>query len=113
MREMRNSRPRSRYGRSTRAVHAGLPEAHDEAPFPTVQIETRALLDVGKALTTPISQRPIQSGIELVVALGSNKLSGHTDRIHNYVDARDPARMDQIHSWRTSTGGVPGRFEAW
>src|SRR5438874_13785819 len=33
MREVRDSRPRSRYGPSTRAVRAGLPEPHDEAPF--------------------------------------------------------------------------------
>jgi cystathionine gamma-lyase len=72
-----------------------------------------ALLVVDNTLATPLGQMPLGLGADLVVASGSKHLSGHSDLVLGYVVARDPARIEPVHAWRTLTGAIPGPFEAW
>jgi cystathionine gamma-lyase len=72
-----------------------------------------ALLVVDNTLATPLGQLPLALGADLVVASGSKHLSGHSDLVLGYVVARDPARVEGLHAWRTLAGAIPGPFEAW
>jgi cystathionine gamma-lyase len=72
-----------------------------------------ALLVVDNTLATPLGQRPLELGADLVVASGSKHLSGHSDLILGYAAAREAALADRLRAWRTLTGSIPGPFEAW
>lgn len=75
--------------------------------------EVGALLVVDNTLATPLGQLPLSLGADLVVASGSKHLSGHSDLVLGYVAAREPARIEALHAWRTLAGAIPGPFEAW
>ncbi len=75
--------------------------------------EAGALLVVDNTLATPLGQRPLELGADLVAASASKHLSGHSDLILGYVAARQPALADRLRAWRTLTGSIPGPFEAW
>ncbi|MGN6169237.1 MAG: cystathionine gamma-lyase [Solirubrobacteraceae bacterium] len=72
-----------------------------------------ALLVVDNTLATPLGQLPLELGADLVVASGSKHLSGHSDLVLGYAVARDTARIEGLHAWRTLTGAIPGPFESW
>jgi cystathionine gamma-lyase len=72
-----------------------------------------ALVAVDNTTATPLGQRPLELGADLVVASGTKALTGHSDMLLGYVAARDPALVASIRTWRTSTGGIPGNFDAW
>ena len=75
--------------------------------------EVGALVVVDNTLATPLGQLPLGIGADLVVASGSKHLSGHSDLMLGYAVARDPARIEGLHAWRTLAGAIPGPFEAW
>jgi cystathionine gamma-lyase len=72
-----------------------------------------ALVAVDNTTPTPLGQRPLDFGADLVVASGSKALTGHSDLIIGYACAATPGLAAQLRTWRGSTGGVPGPFEAW
>lgn len=72
-----------------------------------------ALLVVDNTLATPLGQRPLALGADLVVASGSKHLSGHSDLVLGYVAAHDPAGIAPLQAWRNLAGAIPGPFEAW
>jgi cystathionine gamma-lyase len=72
-----------------------------------------ALLAVDNTTATPLGQRPLELGADVVVASGTKAIVGHSDVLLGYVAARDKALLSPIRSWRDSTGGIPGDFEAW
>lgn len=72
-----------------------------------------ALVAVDNTTATPLGQRPLDLGADLVVASGTKALTGHSDLLLGYVAARDDAVLAAVHAWRDSTGGIPGDFEAW
>ncbi len=72
-----------------------------------------AVVAVDNTTATPLGQRPLDLGADIVVASGTKALAGHSDLLLGYVAARDPALLSTIQGWRDSTGGIPGDFEAW
>ncbi|WP_422770907.1 cystathionine gamma-lyase [Plantactinospora sp. WMMC1484] len=72
-----------------------------------------ALLAVDNTAATPLGQRPLDLGADLVVASGTKALTGHSDLLLGYVASRTAGLLDVIRAWRTSTGAVPGPFDAW
>ncbi len=72
-----------------------------------------ALVAVDNTTATPLGQRPLDLGADLSVASASKALSGHSDLILGYACASDPDLTARLRTWRGSTGGVPGPFEAW
>jgi cystathionine gamma-lyase len=72
-----------------------------------------AVMAVDNTLATPLGQRPLELGADLVVTSGSKALSGHGDVLIGHIAARDPARAAHARSWRTITGAVPGPWETW
>ncbi|MGI5213613.1 cystathionine gamma-lyase [Plantactinospora sp. CA-290183] len=72
-----------------------------------------ALLAVDNTTATPLGQRPLDLGADLVVASGTKALTGHSDLLLGYVASRCAELLDPVRSWRTTTGSIPSAFDAW
>jgi cystathionine gamma-lyase len=72
-----------------------------------------ALVAVDNTTATPLGQRPLDLGADLVVASGTKALTGHSDLLLGYACGRDESLMDALEVWRSRTGGIPGAFDAW
>lgn len=72
-----------------------------------------AALAVDNTLATPLGQRPLEMGAELVVSSASKHLGGHSDLVMGYAATRDPDRARALREHRRLAGAVPGPFEAW
>jgi cystathionine gamma-lyase len=71
-----------------------------------------ALVAVDSTTATPLGQRPLALGADLVVASGTKALTGHSDVVLGYAAAR-PELAARLRVWRDNAGAVPGPFEAW
>lgn len=74
---------------------------------------TGGLVAVDNTTATPLGQRPLQLGADLVVASDTKALSGHGDVVLGHVSTRDPDLAERLRTWRTHSGAVPGAMEAW
>ena len=72
-----------------------------------------ALLAVDNTTATPLGQRPLDLGADLVVASDTKALTGHSDLLLGHVSTRDGELHARLKAWRDHTGGTPGPFEAW
>ena len=72
-----------------------------------------ALLAVDNTTATPLGQRPLELGADLVVASGTKALTGHSDVLLGYVATAGEHLLEKITTWRTQTGGIPGAFDCW
>jgi cystathionine gamma-lyase len=72
-----------------------------------------ALVAVDNTTATPLGQRPLDLGADLVVASGTKALTGHSDVLLGYVATGDDDLLARITTWRAQTGGIPGAFDAW
>jgi len=72
-----------------------------------------ALLAVDNTTATPLGQRPLALGADLVVASDSKALSGHSDLILGHVSSADPELAGRLATARNRGGAVPGPFETW
>lgn len=73
----------------------------------------RALLLVDNTTATPLGQRPLDLGADVVVASGTKSLSGHSDLLFGYVAVADPGLLPAIDRERLLSGTVLGPFETW
>ena len=62
---------------------------------------------------TPILQRPLDLGCDLVVAADTKAPAGHSDVLFGHVAGRDAALMGRVRDWRRMAGAIPGPFEAF
>lgn len=74
---------------------------------------TGALVAVDNTTATPLGQRPLDLGADLVVASDTKALSGHGDVVLGHVSTRRHDLADRLRAHRTRGGGVPGPMEAW
>ncbi|WP_433317183.1 cystathionine gamma-lyase [Micromonospora chersina] len=72
-----------------------------------------ALVAVDNTTATPLGQRPLELGADVVVASATKALTGHSDLLLGYVATRSAELLDAVTAWRTTTGGVPGPFDCW
>jgi cystathionine gamma-lyase len=72
-----------------------------------------ALVAVDNTTATPLGQRPLELGADLVVASATKGLTGHSDVLLGYVATNDDGLLDRLGVWRTQSGGIPGAFDAW
>lgn len=68
---------------------------------------------VDNTTLTPLLQRPLDLGADLVVAADTKAPAGHSDVLFGHVAGRDPVLMKRVLDWRRISGSVPGSFEAW
>lgn len=72
-----------------------------------------ALVIADNTTMTPLLQRPLDFGADLVVAADTKAPAGHSDALFGHVAGRDPALMARVRDWRRLSGAVPGAMEAW
>jgi len=72
-----------------------------------------ALLAVDNTTATPLGQRPLDLGADLVVASGTKALAGHADLLFGYACTRVPELAILLREWRDTTGAIPGGFDSW
>ncbi len=72
-----------------------------------------ALLAVDGSLATPLRQRPLDVGADLVVHSATKGLAGHADTTAGAVAVRDPALAATLAFRRNAEGTALAPFEAW
>ena len=72
-----------------------------------------ALVIADNTTMTPLLQRPLDLGADLVVAADTKAPAGHSDALFGHVAGRDANLMARIREGRRQSGSVPGPFEAY
>ena len=72
-----------------------------------------ALVAVDNTFATPLGQRPLALGADVVVHSVTKYLAGHSDVVRGATVTRDEALQARLHTYRTLNGAIPGPFEAW
>jgi cystathionine gamma-lyase len=72
-----------------------------------------AVVAVDNTTATPLGQQPLALGADYSVASDTKALTGHSDLVLGHVACGDADRAAAVRTWRSSTGAVPGVFEAW
>ena len=62
---------------------------------------------------TPINQKPLTFGADIVMHSVTKYLAGHSDVILGSLSVKDPALKSRLHEARTSLGSIAGPFEVW
>ncbi|MFL4478001.1 trans-sulfuration enzyme family protein [Paeniglutamicibacter sp. ORCA_105] len=75
--------------------------------------EAGVLTVVDNTFSTPLRQRPLQQGADVVVHSATKYMGGHSDVVLGAVVTRNPALRSRLHGMRTLHGAIPGPFEAW
>lgn len=68
---------------------------------------------VDNTFATPLLQRPLTLGADLVVHSATKYIAGHSDVLMGAVLGATLELREQLHAQRTLEGAVPGPFEAW
>ena len=72
-----------------------------------------ALLVVDNTFATPLRQRPLALGADVVLHSASKFLGGHSDLLLGALVARDPELAERLRHRRATDGSVPGALEAF
>jgi cystathionine gamma-synthase len=68
---------------------------------------------VDNTFATPLLQRPLDLGADLVLHSATKFLAGHSDVVMGAVVTRDDELYGVLKGRRDLVGAVPGTFEAW
>jgi cystathionine gamma-synthase len=75
--------------------------------------EAGASVVVDNTFATPLLQRPLDDGADIVLHSATKYLAGHSDVLMGALVTRDDALYDVLKGRRDLLGAVPGPFEAW
>lgn len=67
---------------------------------------------IDSTFATPINQRPVEFGIDLVMHSGTKYFAGHSDLICGIIAGKQEL-IEKIHQTRTTLGGVMDPHAAW
>ena len=85
----------------------------DLREFATLARERRALLAVDNSMLSPLLQRPLELGADLVIHSATKFLCGHSDVIAGAVVTKDPELHSQIAFYQNAEGGGLSPFDSW
>ena len=68
---------------------------------------------VDNTFLSPLRQKPLDLGADLVVHSGTKYLAGHNDTLCGLVIAKDQVLADRIKFLQNSAGAILGPFESW
>jgi cystathionine gamma-synthase len=68
---------------------------------------------VDNTFATPLRQRPLTMGADIVVHSATKYLSGHADAMLGALVTRDDQLYDVLKGRRDLVGAIPGTLEAW
>ena len=75
--------------------------------------EHGALTVVDATFATPLRQRPLELGADIVMQSATKFIGGHSDLLLGAVICRDEAHADSIAAIRHDHGSIPGALEAF
>jgi cystathionine gamma-synthase len=75
--------------------------------------EAGAYVVVDNTFATPLRQRPLTMGADVVVHSATKYLSGHADAVLGAVVVTDGQLYDVLKGRRDLIGAIPGTLEAW
>lgn len=72
-----------------------------------------ALVVVDNTFATPLAQRPLEVGADVVVHSVTKYLAGHSDVVLGAAVTSDPALRERLAAHRTLHGAIAGPWEVW
>jgi cystathionine gamma-synthase len=75
--------------------------------------ERGALTVVDATFATPLRQRPLELGADIVMHSATKFIGGHSDLLLGAVVCMDPARAEAMAAFRHDHGSIPGALEAF
>jgi cystathionine gamma-lyase len=72
-----------------------------------------ALAAVDNTFATPVNQRPLELGCDIVMHSTTKYLGGHSDVIGGLVIVGDAELAERLHGVTAITGGIAGPFDAY
>ena len=88
----------------------------DIADLPTIIAAAKKLgigVGVDNTFATPLVQKPLSMGADIVMHSVTKFLAGHSDVILGSLSTNDPALYKRLDESRRFNGSIPGPFEAW
>jgi cystathionine gamma-lyase len=86
---------------------------HDLRECARLAHEAGALFAVDNSVSSPLGQRPLDLGADLVITSDAKVVGGHNDIILGHVTARDPELLGRLRHWRHLHGSIPSAFDCW
>lgn len=86
------------------------------ADVPALAAAARAagvLTVVDNTFATPLAQRPLTQGADVVVHSVTKYLAGHSDLVMGAAVTSDPELRGRLHARRTTGGAIAGPWETW
>jgi len=68
---------------------------------------------VDSTFATPLVQKPLLMGADIVVHSVTKYFAGHSDVVMGSLSSRDAALLSRLEDARKIGGAIPGPFEAW
>ena len=75
--------------------------------------EAAALVVVDNTFATPVNQRPLELGADVVVHSTTKYLGGHSDVVGGAVITRHPELYERLRFVQNAVGAVPGPFDCF
>lgn len=72
-----------------------------------------ALLAVDNTFLTPLFQRPLELGADIVIHSGTKFLGGHNDTLCGFAVAKDTAVGERLYLISKTTGAILSPFDSW
>jgi cystathionine gamma-synthase len=88
----------------------------DVADLPALITEAKKLgigVAVDNTFATPLVQKPLTMGADIVMHSVTKFLAGHSDVVLGSLSTKDEALYARLEESRRFNGSVPGPFEAW
>ncbi len=88
-------------------------EIADIETIATAARDAGAHVVVDNTFATPLLQKPLELGADIVVHSATKYLAGHSDVLLGAIVVADPELLGVLKGRRDLIGAVPGTFEAW
>ena len=72
-----------------------------------------ALVVADNTFATPVLQRPLEAGVDVVVHSATKYLSGHSDVVAGVIVAADADRGAELCWWANALGATAGAFDSY
>lgn len=85
-----------------------------ELPILIAQAKSRNIgVAVDNTFATPMVQKPLEMGADIVMHSVTKYLAGHSDVLMGSLSISDPGLFKRLEDARKLGGAIPGPFEAW
>jgi cystathionine beta-lyase len=85
----------------------------DIAGIAEIAKSNHCLLCVDNTFASPVLQKPLSLGADIVVHSATKYLGGHSDLIAGLVIAKDQVIGEKIRFYQNATGAILGPFDSW